>query len=115
MLQTIIQFIHANKLPIFMIIGFAGFVCCLVADHIKNQELKKLIQSAPVPGDDAADKSSAGSPGDKLHERPISALSPRKRQELLSLNIAGFIMMIASLVSLFYYGYFDRYLAMIFH
>ena len=40
-LLTIVQ---QYSLPIFLVVGVAGFVLCMVADSIKNKDLKALAQ-----------------------------------------------------------------------
>lgn len=138
MLQLIISFVHAHSLPVFMIIGFAGCSFCLTADHIRNRELKKIIESSPKPEEqepaetktaqpEAAQSNtdSAGSPGYKAHGRsitndsvpgtkdpkpPVAALGSAIRRKVLSLNALGYGFMIVAMVGLYHYGYFDRYL-----
>lgn len=94
-LLTIVQ---QYSLPIFMVVGVAGFVFCMLADYIKNKDLKKLSQE-PIPFDEDGNYVKQKLPNWEI---------------ILSFNITGFILMFASLFALWHYGYFDKYLAMLF-
>lgn len=81
-----------------MVIGVTGFILCVVADYIKNKDLR-AASLEPIPFDE--------------DEEPASTKLVHK-QTCLCLNISGYICMFASLLALWYYGYFDPYIAMLF-
>ena len=96
--MTLLTNVQSLQLPVFMAIGVAGFVFCLVADGIKNRDLKAAASESPLFDDDG-----------NVMKKPL-----KHRELLLGLNIAGYICMFASLIALWHYGYFDPYIGMLF-
>ena len=80
MLQFIFVLFQRFQLPILMIVGIAGFICCCVADHLakKNQE----------------------NPGSVKRCKEIT----------ISLYIAGFILMVSAMLTMYILGYDNEFL-----
>lgn len=80
MLQFIFVLFQRFQLPILMIVGIVGFICCCVADHLakKNQE----------------------NPGSVKRCKEIT----------ISLYIAGFILMVSAMLTMYILGYYNEFL-----
>lgn len=96
-MQTLTQFVQNNSLPIFMVLGIAGFICSLVADSIKNRALKADADSEDLPFPEVVE----------------SKVNSTKRLRLV-LNLTGFAFMILALIGLWMFGHFDPYFHMMF-
>lgn len=97
--MSLLTLFQQYKLPIFLVIGVSGFIACLASDYIKNCDLKEIAQAEEIPFDEDGNYLKQQLP----HREIISAM-----------NISGFILMFSSLAALWHYGYFDKYLAMLF-
>lgn len=76
MIQTIIQFVRANELPIIYAVCVAGFIFCIVSDSIKKKNIEK--------------------PGSIKNARQLT----------VALSIAGLIFMVSGILALIFGGYF---------
>ena len=85
------------KLIIFMIIGVIGFIFCIIADVIQNRGRKFAIEE------------NWGADSEKA-----PALPKKLKQQIILFNIIGYILMLVAFLLLLYYGYFDKYIAMLF-
>ena len=97
--MSLLTIVQEYKLPIFLVVGVSGFIACLASDYIRNRDLKTISQAEEIPFDED---------GNYLKQQ-----LPH-REIITTLNISGFILMFASLAALWHYGYFDKYLAMLF-
>lgn len=84
MLRVIFMLIKQFELPILCGIGFAGIVCCLVADYLKKKNDKQ-------PGS-----------------------IPHCKQWTLGLYIVGLVIMVGAMIALFVLGYYDKWLELLF-
>ena len=96
--MSLLTIVQSLELPISMVIGVAGFAFCMIADHIKNKDLKAAAQEDLDFDEDG-----------NVIQKPL----PHK-QQIFCWNIAGFICMFASLFALWFCGYFDQYITMMF-
>lgn len=80
MLQFTFVLFQRFQLPILMGVGIAGFICCCVADHLAKKNQK-------TPGS-----------------------VKRCREITISLYIAGFILMVSAMLTMYILGYYNEFL-----
>lgn len=96
--MTLLTIVQELKLPILVFVGLFGFVLCMVGDYYKNKGIREASHHDLTYDEDG-----------NYIEQP----NPYK-PNIVCFNMAGIILLFSSLIALWYYGYFDKYLQMMF-
>ncbi len=95
-MQGIMDFLLEYQLPLLCALGGAG-------TGIYSYGVRKLSRLRRKQREEA-----------RLHpDEPVPALPEKARQSALAFEIAGFIILLAACLAMFFLGHFDKYLALL--
>lgn len=97
-MKELLTIVQELQLPIFVFVGVVGFVLCTVGDYYKNKGIREASRQELTYDEDGN------------YIKPPNPYKPN----IVCFNMAGFILLFSSLIALWHYGYFDKYLQMMF-